>query len=229
MTEVPLVALHGITRSFVTPGGSVAVLKGIDLEVARGDFVAITGASGAGKSTMLNILGLLDQPTTGEYLFDGRATARLSDRERSRVRGAGVGFVFQAFHLLAARTVLENVVLSFVYGESGERPRTPAERRHRAAEALHQVGLSKRLHALPGTLSGGERQRVAIARAICTSPRLLLADEPTGNLDRRNSDAVLELMERLNDGGLTVVVITHDESVARRARTHRVLDQGRLR
>ncbi|NQX33671.1 ABC transporter ATP-binding protein [Herbiconiux sp. VKM Ac-2851] len=223
-----LIELRGVTRSFDAGARSLEVLRGVDLRVEHGDFVAITGSSGAGKSTMLNILGLLDRPTSGEYLFDGRATAGLGDRERSQVRGAGVGFVFQSFHLLSARTVRENVLLAFVYGETGERSSSTGERRASAEEALHRVGLGSRLDAHPGTLSGGERQRVAIARAICTRPRLLLADEPTGNLDRRNSDAVLDLIEELNAGGLTVVVITHDEAVARRARRHRVLEGGRL-
>jgi putative ABC transport system ATP-binding protein len=229
MTADPLISLRGVTRWFPAGDRNVEVLRGVDLEVARGDFVAITGSSGAGKSTMLNILGLLDRPSAGEYLFDGRLTAHLSDRERSRVRGSGVGFVFQSFHLLSSRTVLENVMLAFVYGETEERPRASAERRRSAEDALRLVGLAARLHAHPGTLSGGERQRVAIARAICTSPRLILADEPTGNLDRRNSDVVLSLLDELNAGGLTVIVITHDENVARRAHQHRVLTEGRLR
>ncbi|MCS5713128.1 ABC transporter ATP-binding protein [Herbiconiux sp. CPCC 205716] len=223
-----LIELRGVTRSFSTGGRTLEVLRGVDLTVARGDFVAITGSSGAGKSTMLNILGLLDRPTAGEYLFDGRPTAGLDDRERSGVRGGGVGFVFQSFHLLSARTVLENVLLAFVYGETGERPLPAGERRARAEEALRRVGLGSRLHAHPGTLSGGERQRVAIARAICTRPRLLLADEPTGNLDRQNSDGVLALIDELNADGLTVVVITHDDTVAGRAHRHQVLEAGRL-
>jgi putative ABC transport system ATP-binding protein len=229
MTSAPaLIELRGVTRAFTANGQALEVLRGVDLLVGHGDFLAITGSSGAGKSTMLNILGLLDRPTTGEYLFDGRPTADLGDRERSTVRGAGVGFVFQSFHLLSARTVLENVMLAFVYGETGERPRPTSERRALSEDALHRVGLARRSAAHPGTLSGGERQRVAIARAICTRPRLLLADEPTGNLDRRNSDAVLDLIEELNAGGLTVVVITHDEAVARRAHRHRILSGGRL-
>lgn len=225
--SLPLLRLRAVTRRFEGATGPVEVLRGVDLDVHRGDLVAITGASGAGKSTMLNVVGLLDRPSSGQYLFDGRETATLSDRERSAVRGGGIGFVFQAFHLLAARSVLENVLLAFVYSES--HAVSGRDRRMLAEDALQRVGLSHRLHARPGTLSGGERQRVAIARAICGSPRLLLADEPTGNLDRRNSEGVLDLLEQLNAGGLSVVVITHDDGVAGRARTHHVLHEGRLR
>lgn len=172
---------------------------------------------------MLNILGLLDRPTAGEYLFDGEPTSRLTERRRSLLRATQVGFVFQAFHLLPGRTVLENVMLAFLYGVV---PRT--ERRERAKAALDRVGLSHRLEFQPGTLSGGERQRVAIARAVCTEPRLLLADEPTGNLDRVNSDSILELFDELNADGLTLVTITHDQRVADRARRRVRIERGRL-
>lgn len=201
----------------------MTALTGIELSVASGDHVAITGPSGAGKSTMLNILGLLDRPSTGEYLFDGEPTSRLSERRRSALRATQIGFVFQAFHLLPGRSVLENVSMAFLYGTV---PR--AERRERARDSLDRVGLSHRVEFQPGTLSGGERQRVAIARAVCTEPRLLLADEPTGNLDRANSEEILALFDELNADGLTVVTITHDQRVADRARRRVRIEQGRL-
>jgi putative ABC transport system ATP-binding protein len=219
----PLVELRGVGRSFGS-GRAVTALTGIDLQLPAGDYVAITGPSGAGKSTALNILGLLDRPTTGEYLFDGTPTAALDDRRRSGLRGSGIGFVFQSFHLLPTRTVRENVMLAFTYGRI---PRH--ERATRARTALERVGLGHRLEAFPATLSGGERQRVAIARAVCTDPRLLLADEPTGNLDRANADAVLALFDDLHADGLTIVVITHDPEVAARARRRVVITDGRLR
>ncbi|MFB2583800.1 ABC transporter ATP-binding protein [Herbiconiux liukaitaii] len=201
----------------------MTALSGVDLALGAGDYLAITGPSGAGKSTVLNILGLLDRPTTGEYLIDGVPTAALGDAERSRLRGSSIGFVFQSFHLLASRTVLENVLLAFVYGGV---PR--AERLERAREALARVGLDHRLDFAPATLSGGERQRVAIARAVCTSPRLLLADEPTGNLDRRNAEGVLTLFDELHADGLTIVTITHDPHVAARAHRRATLADGTL-
>ena len=218
----PLLDLHHVTRAF-GGAGTITALSGVDLSVACGDHVAITGPSGAGKSTMLNILGLLDRPTAGEYLFGGEPTSRLGEDRRSLLRATQIGFVFQAFHLMAGRTVLENVLLAFLYGVV---PR--AERRERAETALERVGLSHRLHVRPGTLSGGERQRVAIARAVCTEPRLLLADEPTGNLDRANSDAILELFDELNADGLTLVTITHDQRVADRARRRVRIERGTL-
>ncbi len=200
----------------------VTALSDVVLSVAPGDHLAIVGPSGAGKSTMLNILGLLDRPSTGEYLFDGEPTSRLSERRRAALRATQIGFVFQAFHLLPARTALENVQLAFLYGAV---PR--GERVHRARAALDRVGLAHRMSFLPGLLSGGERQRVAIARAVCTGPRLLLADEPTGNLDRANADAVLGLFDELNADGLTLVTITHDQRVADRARRRVRIEQGR--
>ena len=218
-----IVELRGVGREF-GGGTTVSALSGVELGLASGDYLAITGPSGAGKSTMLNVLGLLDRPSAGEYLFDGVATSGLDDRRRSLLRGSSIGFVFQSFHLLASRTVLENVMLAFVYGGV---PR--AERVQRARDALERVGLSHRSGFRPGTLSGGERQRVAVARAVCTSPRLLLADEPTGNLDRANADAIMTLFDELNADGLTLVVITHDAEVAARARRRAWLADGRLR
>lgn len=218
----PLVELRDVTRSFVGPP-EVQALKQVNLRVSAGEYVTIVGPSGSGKSTMLNLLGLLDRPSVGEYYLSGELTTQLSENERAAVRATAIGFVFQAFHLMPHRTVLDNVLLPMLY--SGV-PR--AEREARAHDALRRVGLGHRLSFMPGTLSGGERQRVAVARAVVSSPRLLLADEPTGNLDQRTSGEVMELFEELNADGLTLIVITHDSAVAQRAhRTLRIAD-GRL-
>ena len=191
---------------------AVHALVDVDLRLERGEWLAITGPSGAGKSTLLNIIGCLDHLTTGSYHIDGIDTARLTDPERAGLRSQRIGFVFQAFHLLPYRNVIENVMLTEVYR------RQPREgRRERALAALERVGLGHRVDFLPGKLSGGERQRVAIARALVGSPSLLLCDEPTGNLDSKSSAAILDLFEALNREGLTLAVVTHDESVAKRA------------
>jgi len=191
---------------------AVHALTDIDLALDRGDWLAITGPSGSGKSTLLNILGCLDRPTSGTFLLDGIDTGTLTEDERAGLRSQRIGFVFQSFHLLPYRTVLENVMLAEVYREDARRGR-----RERAMAAIERVGLAHRADFPPAKLSGGERQRVAIARAIMGSPSLLLCDEPTGNLDSANSASVLDLFEQLNDEGLTLVVVTHDEDVANRA------------
>lgn len=221
MTE-PIVELRDVTRSFPGPP-EVQALKAVSLVVDPGEYIAIVGPSGSGKSTMLNLLGLLDRPSVGEYYLAGELTGGLTEDQRAAVRATMIGFVFQSFHLMPHRTVFDNVLLPMLY--SGV-PR--AEREERAHEALKRVGLSHRLSFQPGTLSGGERQRVAVARAVVSSPKLLLADEPTGNLDQTTSGEVMELFEELNADGLTLIVITHDNGVASRAhRTIRIAD-GRL-
>lgn len=207
----PLVALDDVTRIFAGPP-AVNALRGVNLKVEEGEFLAIIGPSGSGKSTMLNTLGLLDRPNTGTYLFDGVDVGELSEDARARLRGKEIGFVFQSFHLLNTRTVLENVVLATAYAGVDK-----ADREEIALRSLSRVGLSHRIDFYPGTLSGGERQRVAIARAVCTSPRLLLADEPTGNLDGENSKKIMELFDELGHEGLTIIMITHDDGVARAA------------
>jgi putative ABC transport system ATP-binding protein len=217
-----LVRLEGVSRSFPGPP-EVLALRDVDLTVFAGDYVSIMGPSGSGKSTMLNVLGLLDRPTVGRYLLDGEDTAPLKDRDRTRLRGRTLGFVFQAFHLLARRTVLENVMLSMTY--SGV-PR--GERQDRAWHALEQVSMTHRATFYPTTLSGGERQRTAVARAVAGQPRLLLADEPTGNLDSATSGEVLEMLEGLNREGLAVAVVTHDPEVSAAARRRFVMQDGRL-
>ncbi|MDQ1076030.1 MULTISPECIES: ABC transporter ATP-binding protein [Microbacterium] len=218
----PVIDLREVTRSF--PGTpEVHALRAVDLRVDEGDYLSIVGPSGSGKSTMLNILGLLDRPTIGEYVLAGTPTRNLGEDERAAVRARSLGFVFQAFHLMPRRTVLENVMMPMLYSGT---PR--AEREPRAREALHRVGLDHRLDFRPGVLSGGERQRVAVARAVVTRPRVLLADEPTGNLDRTTTLEIMELFEELHADGLTLVLITHDAHVAERAhRTVRIAD-GRV-
>jgi len=203
--------LDKVGRQFGTEP-AIHALVDVDLRLEPGEWLAITGPSGAGKSTLLNVIGCLDHPTSGSYLFDGIDTAKLSDKERAGLRSRRIGFVFQSFHLLPYRSVLENVMLAEVYRKQSHRGR-----RERALAALERVGLSHRVDFLPTKLSGGERQRVAIARALVGSPSLLLCDEPTGNLDSKSSASLLDLFETLNRQGLTLVIVTHDENVANRA------------
>ena len=216
----PIIRLVDVTRIFPGPP-AVQALRNINLEVERGEYLAIIGPSGSGKSTMLNTLGLLDRPNSGLYEFNGVDVSGLSDDERADLRGGAIGFVFQSFHLLPTRTVIDNVILSTTYAGF---PRE--EREERARTALERVGMSHRLNFYPGTLSGGERQRVAIARAVATSPALLLADEPTGNLDRTNS--VMQLFQELSHDGLTIVMITHDAAVAQSAHRRVHMSDGQL-
>lgn len=217
-----VIELRGLTRSF--PGDPpVEALRPTDLRIEPGDYVSIIGPSGSGKSTLLHVLGLLDRPTSGEYLLDGVPTGTAPEAARSALRGGRIGFVFQSFHLLPHRTVLDNVLLATLY--SGV-PR--AERHDRAVAALERVGLGHRLKFLPTVMSGGERQRVAVARAVVTSPKVLLADEPTGNLDTTNSAGVMNLFDELHGDGLTLVVITHDSAVSARAQRRIRITDGRL-
>ncbi|MGW0201305.1 ABC transporter ATP-binding protein [Nonomuraea sp. NPDC003201] len=215
----PVILLDGLTKEFPADP-PVRALSAVTLRVEKSDYVAIVGPSGSGKSTLLNTLGLLDRPTSGSYRLDGIETTTLKDGVRTTIRGSRIGFVFQSFHLLPHRSVLENVMLAEVYGAA---PR--AGRRQRALRALERVRLSHRVDFLPGRLSGGERQRAAIARALMGEPSLLLCDEPTGNLDSRNTDAVLDLFDELRAQGMTIVVITHETDVSdRAARRVRITD-----
>ncbi|MGW0337998.1 ABC transporter ATP-binding protein [Streptomyces sp. NPDC003011] len=204
----PVVELTGVELTYpsVPP---VAAVRSCDLTVRGGEYVAVVGASGSGKSSLLHVIGLLDRPTGGRYALDGIDTTGLPDAERTALRARRIGFVFQAFHLLPHRTAAENVALGLLYSGIPRR-RRPAL----AAQALERVGLGHRLHAEPTTLSGGERQRVAIARALAVQPSLLLCDEPTGNLDSRTARTVLDLVAALHQEGVTIVMITHDTSVA---------------
>ena len=214
--------LRGIGRQYGTDP-AVHALVDIDLSLYRGDWLSITGPSGAGKSTLLNIIGCLDTPTSGRYLIDGIDTTSLTDDERAGLRSRRIGFVFQSFHLLPYRSVLENVMLAEVY-----RNEPLSGRRERAMAAIERVGLAHRANFLPSKLSGGERQRVAIARALVGSPSLLLCDEPTGNLDSKSSASILDFFAELNADGLTLAIVTHDENVARRARRRVHIVDGAL-
>ena len=216
----PVVELVDLTRTFPGP---VNALTDVNLTVRSGDYLSIIGPSGSGKSTLLHILGLLDRPTTGEYRLDGLPTGSASESDRAALRGGRIGFVFQSFHLLPHRTVLDNVLLATLY--SGV-PR--GEREQRARTALERVGLDHRVDFTPSTLSGGERQRVAIARSVVADPKLLLADEPTGNLDTKNSAGIMDLFDELHADGLTLVVITHDLAVSARAERRVRISDGRL-
>ena len=206
-----VVELEGVTRTF--PGSPpVEAVKDADLTVAAGDYVTIVGPSGSGKSTLLHILGCLDAPTSGVYRLLGLDVGDLSDGLRTSLRGTEIGFVFQSFHLLPYRSVLENVMTGLVYN------RTPRRvRRQRAADALERVGLGHRMDFTPRQLSGGEKQRVAIARAIAPKPSLLLCDEPTGTLDTKTTASILDLFDELRSDGLTLIVITHEQAVSQRA------------
>ena len=210
----PLICLRGITKTYGEGNTAFQALKGVDMDIEQGDFVAIMGPSGSGKSTAMNMLGCLDEPSGGKYLFRGVQVESLSRDERARLRRRYFGFVFQGFHLLARTSALENVELPLIY--RGE----PAAQRHAAARAaLAQVGLQGWEHHTPGELSGGQQQRVAIARAIVTKPQVLLADEPTGNLDTQRSREIMDLLWRLNvDHGITVLMVTHEPDMAAYAR-----------
>lgn len=223
MTDEVAVSLRSVSRSFVDGTGEVEALRSVSLDVPTEAMVAIQGPSGSGKSTLLNIVGLLDVPTSGEVTIDGAATSTLSEADRTRLRGAEIGFVFQSFHLLNDLNVIDNVALGMFYSI-----RSRQARYAEAYRVLHRVGLGHRLTASPTTLSGGERQRVAIARAIVGKRRLLLCDEPTGNLDTDNTAAFLSTLRGMMEEGLTVIVATHDPQVAEFAdRAIRVVD-GRI-
>ena len=202
-----------IERVYFKPDGSVLVnaLSGVDLDIPSGQSLAIMGASGSGKSTLMNILGCLDQPTSGTYTLDGNETAKLDDETLSKIRGQQIGFVFQSFNLIPQLTIEENIEVPLYYQRIH-----PNERRRRTLEMLDLVGLSNRVGHKPGELSGGQQQRAAIARALVTKPSILLADEPTGNLDSQTGSDVLKLFDELHDEGLTTIVVTHDEEVGNR-------------
>ena len=219
----PLVALRDVVREYPRGASRVVALAGINLEIRAGEKLAIMGPSGSGKTTLLSILGCLDRPSAGEHLFEGRSVAELGDDELSRLRNRSVGFVFQAFHLIPQLSVAENVETPLLY-EGAPLP----EWRPRALRALERVGLVHRADHRPSELSGGEAQRAAIARALVTAPRLLLADEPTGNLDTATGEEIAALLDELNAQGATVVLVTHNEALGRRARRVLRLRDGRV-
>jgi len=225
-----LLQAEGIHKTYQMGRSPLRVLRGVGLEVRAGEFLAVMGASGSGKSTLLHILGALDLPDRGTVDFDGRSVFDLSRRERERMRNTEVGFVFQFYHLLPELNLFENILLPHLVGHSilGW-PAARSEARRTAAEVLESVGLTARAHHRPNELSGGERQRAAIARAIVTRPRLLLADEPTGNLDRETGKEILAVLSRLNQQGQTIVMVTHDPTVADLAHRVVALDDGRIR
>jgi putative ABC transport system ATP-binding protein len=220
---MPLVAVSDLTKTYVVGQTAVPALRGVSVAIDRGEFVAVMGSSGSGKSTLMNLLGCLDAPSSGSYHLARQDVLRLSSNKLAAVRNTSIGFVFQQFNLLARATALENVELPMVYAGLGRR-----ERRRRARKALAQVGLSEREHHRPSQLSGGQQQRVAIARALVNQPLLLLADEPTGALDSVTSVEIMDALVRLNEGGLTVIVVTHDAEVARYARRVIHFKDGRV-
>jgi putative ABC transport system ATP-binding protein len=219
----PVIVVHQVTKTYGAGDTEVHALAGVSLAVPRGELLAIMGASGSGKSTLMNILGCLDLPTTGRYLLDGVDVQHLEESQLAEVRNRKIGFVFQSFNLIPRTSALANVELPLVYAGVKK-----AERRERALAALDAVGLADRLHHTPAELSGGQQQRVAVARAIATEPAMILADEPTGNLDSTSTHEVLDLFAALNDEGRTIVLITHEDEVAARAKRTIRLRDGRI-
>lgn len=217
----PLILLRDIKKVFVVGKITYEVLRGINLEVFAGDFLAIMGPSGGGKSTLLYILGLLDKPTSGSYFFEGREVSTVSESEMARLRNQKIGFIFQAFHLVPWATALENVLLPCLY-----RGNIREEDRLRAQALLERLGLADKMHLKPAELSGGQQQRVAIARALINKPSLLLADEPTGNLDSKSSQEVVKILKELNEEGLTIILVTHDPEVAKTSKKIKILKDG---
>jgi putative ABC transport system ATP-binding protein len=221
--DPPLVRLRGASKVYRSGARTVAALQDVDLDVERGELLAVTGASGSGKSTLLSLLGCLDRPSSGEYRLAGRDVGALGDQEASRLRNATIGFVFQSFHLIPQLSVLENVATPLLYGDV-----PPELWQARAQTALERVGLQHRATHRPSELSGGEAQRAAIARALVADPRLILADEPTGNLDSATGDAIADLLLGFQREGRTLVIVTHNDALARRAQRVVRLRDGRL-
>ncbi len=219
----PLIQLEGVTKVFYTDEVETHALATIQLEIKKGEYVSIAGPSGCGKSTLLSLLGLLDSPTEGKYWLDGRQVADLSLSDRARIRNLQIGFIFQSFNLIGDLTVFENVELPLTY-----RGMKAQERRQRANESLERVGMAHRARHLPSQLSGGQQQRVAVARAVAGNPLILLADEPTGNLDSKSGEAVMELLRELHRGGATLCMVTHDPRYARHAERSIHLFDGRI-
>jgi putative ABC transport system ATP-binding protein len=201
--------VHGLNKDYQTVAGAISVLKEVSFSMESGDFVAIMGPSGSGKSTFMNILGCLDKPTGGEYMLDGHAVAALDANTLAQIRNQTIGFVFQGFNLLSRTTLLDNVALPLVYSKVSK-----AERQARAKLLLEKVGLGKHIHSLPNQISGGQQQRVAIARALVNHPRLILADEPTGNLDSVTSEEIMALFSELNAEGISIILVTHESNIA---------------
>jgi len=218
-----VIKVTGLYKAYETPAGPFPVLKDVNLSIGPGEFVAIMGPSGSGKSTFMNILGCLDRPSSGEYVLDGRAVSAMSKDDLAGVRGGLIGFVFQGFNLLPRNSLEENVALPLVYGHVEK-----AERLRRARVMLDKVGLGQYAQSLPNRISGGQQQRVAIARALVNNPRLILADEPTGNLDTKTSEEIMALFEELNKEGITIVLVTHEPDIARHAKRLVRFRDGRI-
>ncbi|HVP69378.1 MAG TPA: ABC transporter ATP-binding protein [Anaeromyxobacteraceae bacterium] len=223
MAASPLIELRDVVKTYVMGDVEVHALRGVSLTVNQGEFTAIMGASGSGKSTLMNIVGCLDRPTSGGYVLEGEEVSRLSTEKLAEVRNRTIGFVFQSFNLLSRTDALENVELPLLYAGMGT-----AERHRRATEALARVGLADRIHHHPNQMSGGQQQRVAIARALVTRPRVILADEPTGNLDSRTSVEVMALFQELGRAGITVVLVTHEPDIAQYASRVVVMRDGKV-
>lgn len=217
-----LVILKDIVKTYQTGSVLHQVLKGINLEVEEGNFLAIMGVSGSGKTTLLNIIGLLDRPTSGTYIFDGEEVNKLNSKEIAFIRNKKIGFIFQAFHLIPWATTLENVLLPLLYRKEG----ITKEDEKRALQLLERLGLKDKVQAKPFELSGGQQQRVAIARALINKPKLLLADEPTGNLDTQSSLEVIKIFKELNQEGLTIIMVTHDPEIAKNAKEIKIIIDG---
>ena len=224
MDEAPaLIHLREVSKVFYTDEVETHALDGVTLDIAPGEYVAVSGPSGCGKSTLLSILGLLDTPTGGDYTLNGRPVAQLSQADRARTRNREIGFIFQSFNLIGDLTVYENVELPLTY-----RGMRPSERRERVTEALEKVEMAHRANHLPSQLSGGQQQRVAVARAVAGQPSILLADEPTGNLDSKSGEAVMELLQTLHDEGSTICMVTHDPRYADHAKREIPLFDGKI-
>jgi putative ABC transport system ATP-binding protein len=220
---VPVIKLEGLSKVFATEDVETHALSNVTFAVERGEYVSIAGPSGCGKSTLLSILGLLDSPSTGSYQLNGRSVEELTAAERARVRNREIGFIFQSFNLIGDLTVFENVELPLTY-----RGMSPRERRQRVTDALERVGMAHRAKHLPSQLSGGQQQRVAVARAVAGEPVILLADEPTGNLDSKSGEAVMDLLSELHQMGATIAMVTHDPRYARHAERHIHLFDGQV-
>jgi putative ABC transport system ATP-binding protein len=214
--NLPVIEIHKIVRNFKLGADVIQVLHEVDLTIQRGEYVALMGPSGSGKSTLMNILGCLDTPTSGEYFLNGRNVARLSDNELAEIRNKEIGFIFQTFNLLPRSTALDNVILPLIY--TGMKKQ---ERQSKALSVLNEVGLADRVMHKPNELSGGQRQRVAIARALVNSPSIILADEPTGNLDSKTSTEIMGLLHEIHQQGNTIIIVTHEEEIAMHA--HRII------
>jgi len=218
-----IINLSSVSRYYEMGGETIRALDGVDLEICKNEYVAVVGASGSGKSTMMNILGCLDRPTGGDYVLNGTAVSSLADSQLSHIRNKEIGFIFQSFNLLGRSTALANVIQPLIYRGVNRKERTQM-----AMDALERVGLKGREHHLPNQLSGGQRQRVAIARALVTNPAIILADEPTGNLDSSTTTEILALFDKLIETGHTIVVVTHEPDIAERCKRAITISDGKI-